>query len=92
MPKTWWVYIVRCADRTLYCGATNDIEARMAAHNAGKGARYTRGRGPVKLVLAIHAIDRGDALRAEARIKRLPREAKLAMIRSHRSARKALLH
>ena len=44
---TWWVYIVRCSDRSLYCGSTNDLEARIAAHNAGRGARYTRGRGPV---------------------------------------------
>ncbi|MFA4875267.1 MAG: GIY-YIG nuclease family protein [bacterium] len=80
--KTWWVYILRCADGTLYCGSTNDVEARVAAHNAGKGARYTRGRGPVRLVMALRAEDRCDALRAEARIKRLPRDAKLHLVRT----------
>ncbi len=85
--QTWWVYIVRCSDGTLYCGSTNDVDARIAAHNAGRGARYTRGRGPVKLVMAIPAVDKSDALRAEARIKNLPRDAKMHLIRTSKKTR-----
>ena len=78
-PKSWWVYLVRCADNTLYCGTTNDLEARIAAHNAGLGARYTRGRGPVELLFRRRMGTRSAALIEEARIKRLPRAAKLAL-------------
>jgi len=77
--KTWWTYIVRCKDGTLYCGSTNDIEARIAAHDAGHGARYTRGRGPVELVFKRRMGPKSAALIEEARIKRLPRPEKLAL-------------
>lgn len=77
--KAWWVYLVRCADDTLYCGATNDLEARIAAHDAGRGARYTRGRGPVELLFKRRMGSRSAALTEEARIKRLPRADKLAL-------------
>lgn len=77
MNRAWWVYIVRCADGTLYCGATSDLEKRIAAHNAGKGARYIRGRTPVALAFKKRFPTRSAAMRAEARIKRLPRSEKL---------------
>jgi len=78
---SWVVYILECADGTLYTGITNDIDARIAAHNAGKGARYTATRGPVTLRWSTPARDRSEASKLELEIKRLPRKAKLAMIR-----------
>jgi predicted GIY-YIG superfamily endonuclease len=77
---SWHVYILRCADGTLYAGATNDVAKRIAAHAAGRGAKYTRGRCPLALVWKRRVKDRGDALRLEARIKRMPRLAKLALV------------
>ena len=77
---TWRVYVLRCADGTLYTGATNNLDARVARHAAGKGARYTRSRLPVALVYAERARDRGSALRREAALKRLRRDEKLALL------------
>jgi putative endonuclease len=77
---TWTVYVLRCADDSLYTGATNDLEARLAAHGAGRGGAYTRSRLPVRLVYAEPQLDRGAALRREAALKRLSRAAKLALI------------
>jgi putative endonuclease len=79
------VYLLRCADDSLYCGWTTDIERRLAAHRAGTASRYTRSRRPVELAALIPAADRSAALREEARIKRLPRPAKLALIEASRS-------
>ncbi len=67
----WCVYIVRCSDSTLYTGVATDVGARIEQHNAGRGAKYTRGRRPVKLVYYEHADDRSAALRREIAIKRL---------------------
>jgi putative endonuclease len=75
----WWVYVVRCADGSLYTGVARDLAARIAAHNAGRGARYTRGRGPVTLVYREGADDRASAQRREAAIKRLPATAKAGL-------------
>jgi putative endonuclease len=75
-----WVYLLRCADGTLYCGWTVDVEQRVAAHNAGRASRYTRSRLPVELAWAQRLQDRGAARREEARIKGLPRAEKLALI------------
>jgi predicted GIY-YIG superfamily endonuclease len=74
------VYLLRCADGTLYCGWTVDVERRVAAHNAGRASRYTRARLPVELVWSEALPDRAAAMREEARIKRLRRPAKLALI------------
>jgi putative endonuclease len=76
---TWVVYLVRCADDTLYCGITNDLVARLAAHTAGKGAKYTRGRGPLKLVATQRTRDKRIALRIEHAVKRLSRPQKLSL-------------
>jgi putative endonuclease len=84
---SWHVYIVRCADRTFYTGVAKDLAARLAAHNGGRGAKYTRQRRPVKLVYAEPAADRGAALRREREIKRLPRAAKRALCVTRRSRR-----
>ena len=79
MPSGWSVYIVRCRDGSLYTGATSDVARRIAAHCAGKGARYTRGRGPVRLLYEEACATKGDALRREAVIKRLRRSDKLRL-------------
>jgi len=76
---SWHVYILRCADGTLYTGATNDLKGRIAAHAAGKGAKYTRGRGPVALAWKRRVKDRSAALRLEARLKKLRRADKLRL-------------
>ena len=78
-PKHF-VYIVRCADGTLYTGYAKDPAQRLDAHNRGRGARYTSGRRPVVLVYAVGCRSIGDALRRERRVKRLPRAAKEALI------------
>lgn len=76
----WVVYMLRCRDGSLYTGITNDLSERIAAHRAGRGARYTRARLPVRLVYREARATRGSALRREAAIKRLPRAAKLALV------------
>jgi len=78
----WCVYLLECGDGTLYCGVTNRLEARLAAHRAGKGARYTRGRGPLRLAYVESVAGRGAALRREREIKALPRAAKVALCRA----------
>lgn len=77
----WRVYVLRCGDGTLYCGVTNDLKKRVEAHRAGRGARFTRGRGPLRLVRSWVAGGRGEALRAEAWFKRLTREEKWRLVR-----------
>ena len=74
------VYLLRCADGTLYCGWTTDLERRLAAHNAGRASRYTRSRLPVELVWSQAQPDRGTAMREEVRIKQLSRAEKLALV------------
>lgn len=75
-----WVYLLRCRDGSLYCGWTVDLERRMAAHRRGTGSRYTRSRLPVELVLSLPMSDRTAARREEARIKRLTRPQKEALL------------
>ena len=75
-----FVYLLRCADDTLYCGWTTDIDRRLAAHRSGTASRYTRSRQPVELAVVIPVANRSAALREEARIKRLTRDAKLRLI------------
>lgn len=77
---SWQVYVLRCGDGTLYTGIARDALLRLRQHEAGKGARYTRGRGPLAMVLVEPAATQGDALRREAAIKRLKRAAKEALI------------
>ena len=72
-----YVYLLRCADDSLYCGWTTDVERRLAAHRAGTASRYTRSRLPVERAAVMPVADRSAALREEARIKRLRRAAKL---------------
>jgi putative endonuclease len=80
----WFVYIARCADASLYVGVARDVRARIAAHDAGRGARYTRGRGPLDVLATRRCATHGDALRLEAALKRLRRDDKLAVAGSRR--------
>jgi putative endonuclease len=81
----WVCYLLRCADDTLYCGITNDLEKRLAAHDAGTASKYTRARGPVELVFAEDCADRSAASKRESAIKNLTRAEKIVLIRSGRS-------
>ena len=76
----WWVYILECADESLYTGITNDLDRRLQEHRAGKGAKYTKGRGPLKLVYSEACQDRGHASKRENQIKGLGRQAKLSLV------------
>ncbi len=82
MEREWFVYIVRCADDTLYAGVATDTDARIAKHNDGTGAKYTRTRRPVELVYVESAVDRGAALAREHEIKKLTAEEKRRLIAS----------
>jgi putative endonuclease len=81
MPEAW-VYLLRCRDGSLYTGWTVDLERRVARHRSGTASRYTASRRPVELELAVPMPTRAAARREEARIKRLPRSAKLALLTS----------
>lgn len=80
MEQTWKLYILRCGDGTLYTGITTDVERRFAAHQAGRGAKYTRGRGPLELVYREECGTHSEALKRELEIKALPREEKMKLI------------
>jgi putative endonuclease len=81
------VYILECSDKTLYCGWTNNLEKRLHEHNEGKnGAKYTRGRRPVKLVYQEPCLTRSDALKREREIKGLTRLKKLRLIKGSLTA------
>lgn len=75
----WYVYILRCGDGTLYTGVTDDVPRRLAVHRSGKGAKYTRGRGPLELVYQEELPDKSAALRREYAVKQLKRAEKLAL-------------
>lgn len=75
-----YVYILKCKGNTLYTGWTTDLENRVKTHNAGKGAKYTRGRTPVSLVYHEIFDEKGEALRREIEIKKLPRKSKEELI------------
>lgn len=77
-----FVYMLRCKDGSLYTGWTNDLEHRLAMHNRGRGAKYTRGRGPLELVYSEELPDKEAALRRECAIKKLRREQKLALLQT----------
>ena len=83
----WFVYLVRCADDSLYCGVTNDLDSRVAAHGTARGAKYTRARGPVRLVYARKCRGKRAAMRQEYRIKQLTRQAKLALVAAYTATR-----
>jgi putative endonuclease len=81
-----WVYMLRCADGSLYTGWSTDVQRRLARHREGKASRYTASRRPVELAIALPMADRTAAMREEARIKTLDRAAKLALIAASETA------
>ena len=82
MESQWYLYILRCKDNTLYTGITTDVEKRLEAHRSGKGAKYTRGRAPLELVYRENCGSHSDALKREAEIKKLSRQAKEQLVKS----------
>ena len=81
-----YAYILECSDKSLYCGWTNDLDGRLAAHNAGKGAKYTRTRRPVKLVYYEEFEKKEEAMSREWHLKRLSHDEKLRLVRKGQSA------
>ena len=86
MDKKWFVYMLLCKDQTLYCGITDDVQRRLEVHRSGKGAKYTRGRGPLELVYTESCENHSAALKREAAIKRLSRPQKWALIETYKTA------
>ena len=82
MEGNWYLYILCCGDGTLYTGITNDVEKRLEAHRAGKGAKYTRGRSPLELVYRECCGSHSDALKREAAVKKLTRQQKEALMKA----------
>lgn len=80
MANTWKLYILRCGDGSLYTGITTDVEKRLKMHRSGKGAKYTRGRGPLVLVYTEECVDHSAALRRELELKALTKQQKEEMI------------
>lgn len=80
MDQNWNVYILRCGDGSLYTGISTDVQRRLAEHRSGKGAKYTRSRGPLELVYQEECPDKSAALKRELEIKALPRAEKLKLI------------
>ena len=82
----WYLYILRCKDGSLYTGITTDVEKRLEAHQSGKGAKYTRGRGPLALVYKEECGDHSEALKRELEVKALTRAEKLKLIEKNSEA------
>jgi putative endonuclease len=82
--QSWFVYLVECRDGTLYTGVAVDVDRRVAEHNAGRGARYTRGRAPVTIVAASRALEKRAAYRLEWQLKRRPARDKADALRAWR--------
>ncbi|MCP3945118.1 MAG: GIY-YIG nuclease family protein [Desulfobacteraceae bacterium] len=78
--SNWQVYLLKCADLSLYCGITNDLNTRIDTHNAGRGAKYTKGRLPVELVAKSQKMTKSRALRCEIYIKKLPTPKKISTL------------
>lgn len=79
MEHTWYVYILRCGDGTLYTGVTNDVAARLETHRSGKGAKYTRSRGPLELAYCEQCENKTSAFQREYAIKQLKRSEKIRL-------------
>ena len=85
MESQWYLYILRCKDDTFYTGITTDVEKRLEVHRSGKGAKYTRGRNPLELVYRECCGSHSEALKREAKIKKLSREAKQLLVNTWES-------
>ena len=84
MEQIWYLYILRCRDGSLYTGITTDVDKRFEAHCTGKGAKYTRGRGPLELVYREECGDHSAALKREIAVKKLQRRDKEALIQKRK--------
>ena len=82
--EEWYVYILECSDMTYYVGTTNDLEKRIAKHNSGKGAKYTKGRAPVKMFYSKEFESRSEACKHEYLLKQFSRQEKLDLIEANR--------
>lgn len=91
MENTWYLYILRCKDSTLYTGITTDVEKRFQTHQSGKGAKYTRGRRPLELVYRELCGTHSDALKREREVKQLSREEKQKLIARYAEQKEASL-
>ena len=80
--KPWYLYVVLCSDSSLYTGITTDIKRRIKEHNSGYGAKYTRGRGPVQLMLLKQYKNRSDASKAETKFKKFRRKKKIQIVKN----------
>ena len=85
MEKEWVLYMLRCRDGSLYTGITNNLEKRLEAHRSGKGAKYTRGRGPLELVYTEKCEDKSAALKREVEIKKLSIDEKIQLIGANKN-------
>lgn len=79
----WQVYLLRCADDTLYCGITTDLERRLDQHNAGTASKYTRARLPVQVAASVQVPDKSAALRLELAVKKKPKSRKMSWLKTH---------
>ena len=80
--QTWFVYLLRCADNSLYCGITTDVNRRLAEHNAGTASKCTRSRLPVSLEMHVEVKDKSEALKLEIKVKKQKREKKISYLAS----------
>ena len=90
MESTWYLYILRCKDNTLYTGITTDVEKRLEAHRSGKGAKYTRGRGPLTLVYRETCGTHSEALKRELAVKAMSRDEKQKLVEIRKTTEKPL--
>ncbi|WP_338232390.1 GIY-YIG nuclease family protein [Companilactobacillus muriivasis] len=81
--KKYYVYMLLCSDKTFYTGTSNNVEKRVATHNAGKGAKYTKVRRPVKLMYSEELANKSEALKREIAIKKLSRQQKITLLKSN---------
>ena len=88
---SWFVYLLRCSDNSLYCGITTDLDRRLEAHSAGAAARYTRSRLPVQLVWFSEKPNKSEALKEEYRIKRLQKDEKELLVASQQGSENSRL-
>ena len=83
----WFVYLLKCGDGSFYCGIAKNVEQRLALHETGKGARYTRGRGPLEIIWKLsNPLPHSDALKLERRIKRMTRKQKETLVKKNQVA------
>lgn len=89
--EQWYVYIVECSDKTYYVGTTNNVELRIEKHNGGKGAKYTKGRGPVKLKYVLSCESHSEACKKEYEVKQFTRAEKSKLIKNGKAYKKGFV-